>query len=113
MISLNIPLSQHEWYRKYIETLNIFSESSSTDKELDVVHQIYLQGGVLTTPGRKAIQKSLKINNLNLNNYVSSLRSKGIILDTDKGVCLHKSLMVILTDPFEIKIRFYEPKQGQ
>ena len=113
MISLNIAVPQHEWYRKYIETLNVFSESSSTNKELDVIHQIYIRGGSLDSTGRKQIQKVLRISNLNLNNYISSLRSKGAVIDTDTGIVLHKSLMVVLKDPFELKIKFHEPEEKQ
>jgi len=111
MISLNIPIPSHQWYRKYIETLNVFSETSSTNKELDVIHQIYMRGGSLDSTGRKQIQKVLHISNLNLNNYISSLRSKGAIQDTPEGIKLHKSLMVVLKDPFELKIKFHEPEE--
>lgn len=68
-------------YRKFLEVSSVFLTNPFTKVEMDLLDELYHQGGQITTDSRKTIRDNLDVSPEQLNNYIRALRKKGVIHD--------------------------------
>lgn len=70
-------------YKEYLEIVNCIFRLSKSELELTDKLLSSCREQLLTTQHRIELQKELDISNFNLNNRISSLKSKGIIIENE------------------------------
>lgn len=88
---IKVTSSSEDRFRKILRLLSTLMNTPLSDKEIDVTALIHKHGGVVNTEVRKAVREKLEISVEYMNNYVSRLREKKILV----GDRLHKSISSI------------------
>lgn len=100
-----------EWYKQFIKIISITIHGGLSSTEIDILDQIYKLGDTdekLITPNvRRLICSNLNISSQNLNNYITKLKSKSLIVYNRLNPKLNK---IDITDKnvYELKILLTE-----
>lgn len=96
-----------EQYKNYLFAINGYV--GLTDREIDILSLIlfYNTGDetVLNRDSRKTIREELGCRDLNLNNHIANLKSKGVLVQTVDGVKVNDQIVPELVNN-EISVTF-------
>lgn len=99
--------SLKEQYKNYLIAINGYV--GLTDREIEIMSLIlfYNTGDetVLNKDNRRIIREELGCKDLNLNNHIANLKSKGVLKQTVNGVKVNNSIMPDIVDK-EIHVVF-------
>lgn len=73
-------ITREQFYKNYLHLLNAVLPAPLTETEIDILIHIYFSGKILTSGLRKKIRDTLSISEKNLNNFVSKLKKKSVIV---------------------------------
>lgn len=81
MIILTKKVKVDERYKEFLRAVSNFNDMGLSDREIQILDGFYwASDGVITSEARKSVAADLEISIYNLNNQLSKLRDKKIIV---------------------------------
>jgi DNA-binding MarR family transcriptional regulator len=108
IIRKTLLLDKHRYFEKHLLIINQMLPVQMTPKEAEVLAAFMsLEGDIAKDPfgtsGRKLVREQVKISQGGLGNYLDQLKSKGFIIEKNKGL---KVLPILMPDRIEQLYQF-------
>lgn len=82
----------------FLSMVILFNGIKATPKELDFLTFLYMRGGVVSYSGKMACTDKLGITRSNVDNLISVLKKKKILIKQESKVRIHPKIMIDFND---------------